>query len=291
MLDWKTYDLNNTISGREKWQLVANLFLANYRYTGNEENWSNYIYSSIVHYTGAYFPKIETVNKETQKIIVNREFAYKVLCGNKICAEKPPFCPVCDKDTEGSKDCKFYREDSRLAYEGKLPAQYDKIRKQYYRQRYDIIKERAETHLHKYVAGNLINNFGEDKAIEKLEKTGIIHSGYNYDYDKDEIVYFSKDDDKTFLEPKRIVRVIGKEPGVPILCCISEQASVIEVVRNSLVLKFRNKIAVERAKKQLFHLPIILLRDEINLTRIMLAPIHEFHKLAADIFIHKDCLQ
>jgi hypothetical protein len=28
-----------------------------------------------------------------------------------------------------------------------------------------------------------------------------------------------------------------------------------------------------------------LLRDELNLTRSMLRPIHTFHKLAADIFI------
>jgi len=64
----------------------------------------------------------------------------------------------------------------------------------------------------------------------------------------------------------------------------------IDVSGNSLVLKFRSKIAVERAQKQLFHLPIILLNDVINLTKIMLAPIHEFHKLAANFFIHKDCL-
>ena len=37
LLDWKTYDLSNTISGKEKWQLISNVLLGNYRYTGNEE--------------------------------------------------------------------------------------------------------------------------------------------------------------------------------------------------------------------------------------------------------------
>src|SRR5262245_51310891 len=32
LLDWKSYDLSNTISGREKWQLIANTLLANFRY-------------------------------------------------------------------------------------------------------------------------------------------------------------------------------------------------------------------------------------------------------------------
>jgi hypothetical protein len=295
LLDWKTYDLSNTISGREKWQLISNVLLGNYRYTGNEENWGKYVFSSIVHFTGAYFPRLETVEQETQKIIDNRNFAYNVLCDNKVRAQKPKFCPVCDTNSEGSKECQFYREDSRLAYEGKLPAQYDKIRKQFYGKRYDILKGRAETHLNKYLAGNLINKYGEDIALEKLEKTGTVHSGYKYQYvDENGNVHCSrenKDDGETFLEPTNIVRVIGKEPGIPLLCCISEQASVIDVVGNSIVLKFRSKISVERAQKQLLHLPIVLLNDIINLTRIMLAPIHEFHKLAADIFIHKDCLK
>ena len=89
------------------------------------------------------FLKYETITKETQKIIANRNFAYKCFMWGKVPAEKPQFCPVCDTNSEGSKECKFYSEDSRLAYEGKLPAQYDKIRKQFYGKRYDILKEKS----------------------------------------------------------------------------------------------------------------------------------------------------
>jgi hypothetical protein len=91
-------------------------------------------------------------------------------------------------------------------------------------------------------------------------------------------------------KPRRIVRIIGKEQGRPLLSYISEQASVMEVKNNKISLSFRSKVAVRRAKRQLFHLPIIMLRDELNLTRSMLKPIHQFHKLAADIFIPQELL-
>ncbi len=289
LLDWKTYSINNTISNYEKWQLFSNLLLANYRYTGSEENWEKYLFSSIVHYSGAYFPKYETVIKEKEKILANRDFAYSVLCGEKVQAERPTFCTVCDTNGEGSKECRFYREDSKLAYEGNLPAQYDKMRRQFFGKIYEILKGRAATNLHKYVFSNLSCKYDEDLALQKLEKLGTIDTHYKYGYQDNEDVYFIRNDyTDSFLEPKKIVRIIAKEDNIPLLACISEQASIIKVLDNSIVLNFRSKNALERAKKQLFHLPLIIFRDEINLTKRMLTPIHEFHKLAADIFIYKD---
>jgi ATP-dependent exoDNAse (exonuclease V) beta subunit len=41
LIDWKTNDINKaTGGGTDKWQLIANFLLANYRYTGEENNWS-----------------------------------------------------------------------------------------------------------------------------------------------------------------------------------------------------------------------------------------------------------
>lgn len=291
ILDWKTYDLSKAISGREKWQLIANNLLANYRYCQNEDDWSRYNFSCIVHNTGAYFPKLDTSKKEVKKVKINRKFAHEVLCGKHVRTQRPTFCPVCDKGLEGSKECLFYQLDSRLAYDGKLPAQYDKMTRQFFAKRYAILKERAETHLHKHVASTLIDRHGEEEALRRLERTGVICAGYIYDFDVEERVILSRNDDDDFsLEPRRIVRVIGMEPDRPFLSCISEQASVMEVSNNKITLSFRSKITVQRAKKQLFHLPIIMMRDELNLTRSMLRPIHQFHKLAADIFIPQELL-
>lgn len=291
LLDWKTYSFDVSISSHEKWQLISNLLLANYRYTGNEEDWSRYCFSSIVHYTGAYLPRFETVQKGMQTVRSNREFAHKVLCGQQIRAEKPRFCPVCDTGAQGSIECQFYRNESVLAYEGKLPAAYDKIRRQFYGKRYAILKERAETHIHKYATYILIDKLNEEEALSKLEQAGVIHTGYRYNYDEGQRVYLKKSDESVFLEPRRIVRVIGKEKCVPLLASVSEQATVMEVEDSYIVLNFRSKISVERAKKQLFTMPLILLRDEINLTRRMLESIHKFHQLAAGIFIPKEPLE
>jgi hypothetical protein len=284
LLDWKSYDLSKTVSDREKWQLIANSLLANYRYCLNENDWSKYRFSCIVHYTGAYFPRMETIEKEVEKIKINRKFAHDVLCGVRVHAQRPNFCPVCDKGLEGSKECQFYQRDARLFYEGMLPAQYDKLTRQFFAKRYAILKERAETHLHKHVVSILIDRYGEEEAIRRLEKTGVL-CRFIYDFDDGEKVSLSGADNDIPLEPRKIVRIIGKEKDKPLLSCISEQASVMEVINNKITLSLRSKIAVRRAKRQLFDLPIILLRDELNLTRSMLRPIHTFHKLAADIFI------
>jgi hypothetical protein len=290
LLDWKSYDLSKTISGREKWQLIANTLLANYRYCLNEDDWIKYRFSCIVHYTGAYFPRMETIEKEVQKIKDNRKFAHDVLCGVHVRVQRPKFCPVCDKGIEGSKECQFYQRDSKLFHDGMLPAQYDKLTKQFFAKRYAILKERAETHLHKHVAAVLIDRYGEEEAIQRLEKTGIICRGFIYDFDIDEKVILSGTNDNIPLEPRKIVRIIGKEPCKPLLSCISEQASVMEVLNNKITISFRSKTFVRRAKRQLFQLPIIMLRDELNLTRSMLRPIHQFHKLAADIFIPQELM-
>lgn len=290
LLDWKSYDLSNTISGREKWQLIANTLLANFRYRRNEDDWTGHNFSCIVHNSGVYFPKTETTRKEVERIKTNRKFAHMVLCGERVRVQRPKFCPVCDKGLEGSKECLFYQRDARLAYEGKLPAQYEKMTKQFFAKRYAILKERAETHLHKHVVYSLISKHGEEEALRRLEKIGILCRGFSFDFDIDEKVIFSRTDDNIPLEPRRIVRIIGMEEGKSILSCINEQASVMEVRNNKITLSFRSKIAVRRAKRQLFHLPIILLRDELNLTRSMLRPIHQFHKLAADVLIPAELL-
>ena len=49
ILDWKTYDINKARgNGHERWQLISNMLLSNYRYTGTEDNWSKLLFASIV---------------------------------------------------------------------------------------------------------------------------------------------------------------------------------------------------------------------------------------------------
>jgi hypothetical protein len=285
LIDWKTYNLNPAnSSGHEKWQLIANSLLANHRYKGNEDDWTEYYFSSIVYYEGAYIPRL--INPaQIQKIKEARSFAHNVLCGMQVQAQKPSFCAVCDAKRDGNAECKFYRRDSQLSYSGFLPAVYDQIRRQIYGTRYRILNERAETHIHKFVFSLICDKYGEEKAIEELENAGIIHTGYKYVSDEGQKVFFKRNSTDTFLEPKKIIRVIGKENDIPLLSCISEDGTVLDATDDYLVMDFRSKVSIERAKKQLFNLPIIMLRDEINLTKRLLSTLHKLHKLAGDIFI------
>lgn len=291
ILDWKTYDINRArSSGHERWQLISNMLLSNYRYAHNEDDWRKFLFASIVYYEGAYIPRLPIAEKHIDKVKNDRFFAHQVLCGNYIRAEKPKFCPVCDTNAEGCSDCRFYREDSRMAFAGELPDNYRKITGQLFGNRYKVLEERAETHRHKHVVDTMVDSLGESFAIRELEKYGILHTGYRFVTADGSMVLFRRDDDESFLEPKKVLRIIGVEDGISLLSCISEQATVMEVNNNDydLVLGFRSKATVERAKMQLFNLPLIMMRDEINLTRRMLEPLHKFHRLAADFLIPKN---
>ena len=52
-----------------------------------------------------------------------------------------------------------------------------------------------------------------------------------------------------------------------------------------MVLDLDGNTIAERAQTQLSNRPIIIIPDEINLTRRALDPMDRFHKLAADIML------
>lgn len=299
LVDWKTNDItkNPSSNGADRWQLIANFLLANYRYTGDENNWSRCLFGSVVFYEGSYIP-LSPLNEDwIDKVKNDRKFAYEILCGGRPYAQKPAFCPVCDRAGESSFDCRFYREDSKLALQGNLPIDYANIRKLLVKRRYLVLDERAETHKHKFVISSIIDRLGEVAALQELERTGVIHSGYRVHSINDKSItlvknYNDNNDDittLTLLEPRKIVRIIGKEyGGLPLLACVNEKGFVREVDDTKLVVDFDSNTVAQRAKAQLLDLPIIIIPDEINLTRRVLEPMHRFHRLAADIMLPQE---
>lgn len=291
LIDWKTNDIKGIVGGTDKWQLIANFLLANYRYTGDENNWSKCFFGSIVYYEGAYIPRLP-INEDTiNKVKNDRKFAHETLCGGRPHAQKPTFCPVCDRDSESSSDCKFYRVDSRRAMEGNLPADYANIRRLLVARRYLVLDERGETHKYKFLINSIIDRLGEDAALQELEKNGVIHTQYRMHSVVANSVTLVKNHDCgiTLLEPRKIVRMIGKEKGtIPLLASVNEKGFVREVDDAKLVIDLDGKIIAERAYKQLSNLSITIIPDEINLTRRVLEPMHRFHKLAADVMLTDD---
>jgi hypothetical protein len=299
VIDWKTNDINQASStGTDKWQLISNILLANFRYTGNEDDWSRFRFGSVVYYLNAYVPDLPIQQHWVNKIKDDRKFAYETLCGGRPHAQKPPFCPICDKGSESSSDCQFYRKDSRLANEGNLPSAYAKIRGQLIKRRYLVLDERAETHKHKFVIQTMIDNLGEMTALEELEKAGIINCGYTlHSINNNSIIFMrcnNNDDDQdviTFLETRKVVRIIGKEKDMPFLGCVNEKGFVKVVEGSKLVIDLDGKISAQRAQQQLYNLPIIIMPDEINLTRRVLEPMHRFHRLAADVMLPRELFE
>jgi len=293
VLDWKTNNMNHaSTGGKDRWQLISNILLANYRYSGDENNWDRFSFGAVVYHQKAYLPDLPIQQDWIDKVKNDRQFAYEVLCGGRPYTQKPQFCPICDRGGESSSECQFYRKDSRLANEGKLPLEYARIRGQLIKRRYLVLDERAETHKHKFVIQTMINNFGEKIALEELENTSIIYGNYKLDSVEGNSVILTRNNSNhdtasaiTFLEPRKVVRIIGREEqDIPLLASISEKGFVKEVDTSKLVIDL-GSITAERAKQQLSRLPLTIIPDEINLTRRVLEPMHRFHKLAADVML------
>lgn len=300
LIDWKTYDLNPAnSSGKEKWQLLANLLLANYRYAGNEDEWTNCLFGSIIFYEGAFIPRLPLTEKGILKIKKERRFAYDMLCGNNPKPERPDFCAVCDiGKTKSAEECYRYHQESYLAKIGQIPADYDRIRRFTLATRYKICRERGETYRHKFVISQMIQEYGEQEALNLLEYAKIIHRNYRFEKvgdgnHNDSLVFLAKKDssDKQFyLEPRKIVRIIRKETNIPLFACVSKSVSIHDVKPDILIVDFRMYTTLQHAKEQLFYgdpnsYELIVIPDEINLTRRMLYPLHKLHKLAADIMV------
>jgi hypothetical protein len=292
VLDWKTNNTNQaSTGGKDRWQLISNILLANYRYSGDENNWDRFRFGAVIYHQKAYLPDLPIQQDWIDKVKNDRQFAYEVLCGGRPNTQKPQFCPVCDKGGESSSECQFYRRDSRLAYEGKLPPEYARIRGQLIKRRYLVLDERAETHKHKFVIQTMINNVGEKAALEELENTSIIYGNYRLDSVEGNSIILIRNtcvdcnNAITFLEPRKVVRIIGREDNIPLLASVSEKGFVKEVNDSKLVIDLDGKIAAERAKQQLSNLPLMIIPDEINLTRRVLEPMHRFHKLAAKVML------
>jgi len=285
VIDWKTYNLNPVTGGSERWQLIANLLLANYRYTGNENQWDKCRFGAVIYYTGAYVPRMPIIPDSIIKVKNDREYAHEVLCGRSPPAKKPAFCPVCDTGAAASVECQFYHRDYQASISGMLPENYDKIRRLLIHRRYVTIEERAITHKHKFLINAVIDRKGEEEALKELEKFGIIQSGYKLKSVGGKLLTLEREQGSTFLEKRKPLRIIGKENSIPLLACVNVAGSIKESRDNELVIDLYGATAAARARQQLSTLPILIMPDEINLTRRIMEPMHKFHKLAANMLL------
>ena len=49
VLDWKTNNMNQaSTGGKDRWQLISNILLANYRYSDDENNWDKFRFGAVI---------------------------------------------------------------------------------------------------------------------------------------------------------------------------------------------------------------------------------------------------
>jgi hypothetical protein len=291
LIDWKTYNISPATTGSfEKWQLIANMLLTNYRYRGNEDDWDGCLFGAVISYGNAYSPRMPLNPTDIQKVKDDRQYAHGVLCGSSPPTKKPAFCPVCDTGGSGSDDCRFYRRDYQVRRDGRTPESYDKISRLLTRRRYVALEERGVTHRHKFAINIMIERLGEQAALEELERVGIVQSGYTLDSVDGRILVLTRPQGGTFLESRKPLRVIGKEVGIPLLACVNVAGGLKDATDDHITIELFGSIAARRAEQQLSGLPIVVIPDEINLTRRILEPMHKFHRLAADILLPEGLL-
>lgn len=114
---------------------------------------------------------------------------------------------------------------------------------------------KAETHRHKFVLDILTDKLGEEAILLQLVRIGIVHCNYVFHKVNGTIAVFKRTDGKTFLRPRKEVRIIGKENGKPLLACVSVQGAVKEIKGDELLVDLRDLTSATRTRQQVFNHP------------------------------------
>lgn len=257
-VEWKTYG-EKGISSYDKFQIVSNGMLVNYRNSRAENDFSNNILTIItpsrVHHTK---PTTNVISKIHQA----RKYILDTLKGERVKASLPYYavceqCPFLDP-------CKFYMNDTTNPEEKRL----------LWRRRYRILKKREMTHINKILLGSL--------TLDELRELNIADYGYRVSDMRSakgiKTLWLNKTDTSHRLYKGDSIRIIGLEQNIPVLACISSTGTIREINDNQAV------IDIYRGNpKQLINLPIVLLKTDVDLTRRELEAIDSVHRNAGKL--------
>ncbi|MHA1835179.1 MAG: PD-(D/E)XK nuclease family protein [Candidatus Baldrarchaeia archaeon] len=276
VLDWKTYSENPPRShSYDHFQIVANGLLANYRYRRDENDFSN-CRLAVAYYGNVYFPRTPSIIL-IEKVKNARWYALECLASRGPKGKLPHWtvCTECDYYFA----CNFYRDEMYLAREGLLPPEYDAIRRFLWVRRHTVLDKRAISHRMKFIVHEVFQRLGYDKGMEQLAKVGIVKVGYNlvnFDTKERTICLERKVEGQSFSK-STVVRVIGLEKNVPLLACFSTKGSIRRVDGRYVYVKTYGD-NVRRVAMQFWKLPIVLMKDEVDLTARELEPLDFIHQ-------------
>jgi len=283
VLDWKTYSNDPPHShGYDHFQLVANGFLANYRYKREEEDFSS-CGMAIVYYGGVYFPNPPSAIL-IEKVKTARKYVLDSLCGRAAPRAKMPPWTVCYDYCPYFEACWFYREEMRLSREGALDPGYDSLRRLLWSRRYTVIEKRAVTHKEKYLVEIATSQFGDREGLEQLKRASILEDGYRiveHDIQSAQITLYKQGGTSVFGK-RSVVRIIGIEENMPLLACVNAHGSVYDINGDNLTLKIYGS-NTKSAIPQLAKLPVALLKSNVDLTARELGPLDLVHRKLGEL--------
>jgi len=278
IIDWKTSPEPAHSYGYNHMQVLSNALLANYRYHQREEDFSG-CKAAVVHCDGVFWPRIPPTPATIRKVQDARAYILECLTGRGPPAEAPYWaqCVACPDQ----RNCEFYKRYTMLDREGALPRSYSDIRRLLFRRRTVVLEERANIHVDKFVVDYAVSQSGE-QGLSALEDVGIVERGYSLKNVQDEFLILQRHRHIGVFEKRNPVRLIGIEPNVPLFACINARGNIHEVKDSSMTVRVSSTIAAERAFRQLQDLPILVTRDNVDLTARELEPLHFFDVFAAE---------
>jgi PD-(D/E)XK nuclease superfamily len=256
-VEWKTY-ADGGVSAYDRYQTISNGMLVNYRYGRAEDDFNGNVLAIItptkIHNPRATDLAIDAIKKA-------RGYILQVLDGNRVRTNLPHriVCESCSY----FQPCSFYMGD-KVDNEQK---------RMIWRRRFRVLKKRGGAHVNKFLAQRL--------SLAQLIELRLADSGYQIE----ETISLSSIGIQTITLVKKnnyhpsllyageSTRIIGLEPGIPLLACIS----CIGTIRESD--NGRTTVEVYSGNpNQLKGLEILLLKTHVDLTRRELESLDFVHR-------------
>ncbi len=252
-VEWKTYG-EKGISSYDRFQIISNGMLVNYRNSRAEDDFSN---NTLTIITPSKIHHPRPLPNAIVKIQQARKYILDTLNGEKVKASLPYYavceqCPFLDP-------CKFYMNDTTNPEEKRL----------LWRRRYRILKKREMTHINKILLGSL--------TLDQLRELKVADYGYRVSDMRTangiKTLWLDKTDSSHRLYKGDSIRIIGHEQNIPVLACINSTGTIRDINDNQAI------VDIYRGNPtQLMNLPIVLLKTDVDLTRRELEAIDTVHR-------------
>ena len=256
-VEWKTY-ADGGVSAYDRYQTISNGMLVNYRYGRAEEDFNENVLTVITP-TRIHNPR--PTDLAIDAVQQARGYILQVLDGNRV-RTNLPYKLVCESCSYRSA-CGFYMGD-KVDNEQK---------RMIWRRRFRVLKKRERTHVNKFLTQRL--------TLAQLIELRLADSGYWIEETtslssigiQTTTLVKTNNSSASLLYAGDSVRIIGLEPGIPLLACISCIGTIRESNNGRTIVE-----VYSGNPNQLQGFEILLLKTDVDLTRRELESLDFVHR-------------